>query len=158
MKIVTPVRVSSDTAAFQHGQCPSCREGKVRRSQRKNTLERFLSLAYIYPFRCQRCGQRFFKLQWGVRYKKVFYGSPYRDDEKQTLQPLMPAIDPILSRLSGYSSIIDSDTEAGNLVTQSSSNHKGTCHQIVGEKLVIHLQSVRFELSNYNDQTSGRPD
>jgi hypothetical protein len=118
MKIITPVRLSSDTVSFQHGQCPSCREGKVRRSQRKNTLERFLSLAYIYPFRCQRCGHRFFKLQWGVRYKKVFYGSPHRDDEEQALQPLIAAIDPILSPLPSYGSIIDSDKEAGNLFTQ----------------------------------------
>ena len=158
MKILTPVGLSSDIASFQHEQCPSCREGKGRRSQRKNTFERFLSLAYIYPFRCQRCGYRFFKLQWGVRYKKVFYGSRCSDDEKQTLEPLIPAIDQIPSRLSSYNSIIDSAKKAGNLSTQSFSSRKGTCHQMVGQKLLIHLQSLQCELSTYNDQTSDRPD
>jgi hypothetical protein len=42
----------------------------VRRSGRAGALERLLSAAYIYPFRCQRCGRRFFALTWGARYAR----------------------------------------------------------------------------------------
>lgn len=40
----------------------------MRRSHRVGLFEHWLSAAYIYPFRCQLCGQRFRRLQWGVRY------------------------------------------------------------------------------------------
>jgi len=33
-------------------------------------LEYLLSIAYIYPFRCQVCFHRFRTFQWGVRYVK----------------------------------------------------------------------------------------
>jgi hypothetical protein len=42
----------------------------VHRSSRRNSLERLLSVAYIYPFRCQLCRHRFRAMQWGVRYVK----------------------------------------------------------------------------------------
>jgi len=33
-------------------------------------LEVCLSLFFVYPFRCQLCGQRFLGLEWGYRYVK----------------------------------------------------------------------------------------
>jgi c-di-GMP-binding flagellar brake protein YcgR len=42
----------------------------VHRSSRRSFLERLLSVAYIYPFRCQLCRHRFRAMQWGVRYVK----------------------------------------------------------------------------------------
>lgn len=50
-------------------QCPKCRNSGVRRSPRKSAIEYVLSLAYVYPFRCDFCGQRFKKIQWGRRYR-----------------------------------------------------------------------------------------
>jgi hypothetical protein len=42
----------------------------VRRTPREGTLEQLLSLAYIYPFRCQLCTHRFRSMEWGKRYDK----------------------------------------------------------------------------------------
>jgi len=39
--------------------CPQCRRRFVRRSHRSVTAELFLSLVYVFPFRCQYCGHRF---------------------------------------------------------------------------------------------------
>jgi hypothetical protein len=50
-------------------QCPKCRNSGVRRSPRKSAIEYVLSLAYVYPFRCEFCGQRFKRIQWGRRYR-----------------------------------------------------------------------------------------
>jgi hypothetical protein len=54
-----------------HGKlkCPKCRNNGVRRSPRKSAMEYVLSLAYVYPFRCEFCGQRFKRIQWGRRYR-----------------------------------------------------------------------------------------
>jgi PilZ domain-containing protein len=49
-------------------QCPSCQSIYVRRTHRVGTLERLVSLFYVYPFRCQLCSARFAFFQWGVRY------------------------------------------------------------------------------------------
>jgi PilZ domain len=43
----------------------------VQRSQRSGVFERFLSLLYIYPFRCQGCGYRFLKMRWRRRYTRL---------------------------------------------------------------------------------------
>ncbi len=51
-------------------QCPQCSTDYVRRVHREGVLERFASLVYIYPFRCQLCSRRFRVLQWGIRYAK----------------------------------------------------------------------------------------
>jgi len=40
-------------------RCPNCRSKHLRRSHRRNLLERFLSFVSIYPFRCDSCGLRF---------------------------------------------------------------------------------------------------
>jgi hypothetical protein len=45
----------------------SLRGGNGRRSQRSAALERFLSVVYVYPFRCQRCAHRYRALHWGHR-------------------------------------------------------------------------------------------
>jgi hypothetical protein len=49
-------------------QCSRCRRDFAQRVHRRWGLEHVLSLFYIYPFRCQLCGQRFRAQQWGVRY------------------------------------------------------------------------------------------
>jgi hypothetical protein len=50
-------------------KCPKCRNSGVRRSPRKTAMEYVLSLAYVYPFRCEFCGRRFKRIQWGRRYR-----------------------------------------------------------------------------------------
>jgi PilZ domain len=52
-------------------KCPSCARNFVRRAPRAGLTERFLSLFYCYPFKCQLCGERFREFQWGVRYTRV---------------------------------------------------------------------------------------
>jgi len=56
---------------MRHPICPECGKEYVKRVSRCGLKERFLSVFYIYPFRCQLCGHRFGFLQWGVRYIKV---------------------------------------------------------------------------------------
>jgi hypothetical protein len=52
-------------------RCPKCGRSPARRTHREGVTERLLSLLYVYPFRCQVCGRRFLKLQWGVRYARI---------------------------------------------------------------------------------------
>ena len=52
-------------------RCPNCARDFVRRIARSGLAEMLLSYAYIYPFKCQLCGERFRSLQWGVRYVRV---------------------------------------------------------------------------------------
>ena len=51
--------------------CPRCSREYVKRVSRVGFWERFMSLFYVYPFRCQLCGHRFQCLQWGVKYKRI---------------------------------------------------------------------------------------
>jgi hypothetical protein len=51
-------------------QCPECERDFVRRAHRRGVIERLLSVAYVYPFRCQLCGHRFKALRWGTRYSR----------------------------------------------------------------------------------------
>lgn len=51
-------------------RCPKCGQPRVRRCHREGVVERALSAAYVYPFRCQLCARRFRALQWGMRYAK----------------------------------------------------------------------------------------
>lgn len=51
--------------------CPKCSREYVLRVARSGLREYFLSLFYVYPFRCQLCGHRFRLLQWGVNYAKI---------------------------------------------------------------------------------------
>ena len=37
---------------------------------RRKGIERILSWSYVYPFRCQVCGERFRSLRWGVHYAR----------------------------------------------------------------------------------------
>jgi c-di-GMP-binding flagellar brake protein YcgR len=48
--------------------CTRCRKPFVKATRRQGALDRLLSLAYVYPFRCQICRHRFHLLQWGLRY------------------------------------------------------------------------------------------
>jgi hypothetical protein len=52
-------------------KCPNCGREFVRRVSRTGPLEIFLSYFYVYPFKCQLCGDRFRLFQWGVRYVRV---------------------------------------------------------------------------------------
>jgi hypothetical protein len=40
----------------------------VRRAPLEGAIERLVSVAYLYPFRCQLCTHRFMALQWGIRH------------------------------------------------------------------------------------------
>jgi hypothetical protein len=51
--------------------CPKCGSGLVGRTHRAGILERVMSIAYIYPFRCQVCHRRFRRFRWGERYVRV---------------------------------------------------------------------------------------
>jgi PilZ domain len=51
--------------------CPKCSREFVKRVSRQGKAERFLSVFYIYPFRCQLCGYRFRFMQWGIRYRRL---------------------------------------------------------------------------------------
>ena len=51
--------------------CPRCGRSQARRTSRSGLGERFFSVFYVYPFRCQVCGRRFRAVQWGVRYARL---------------------------------------------------------------------------------------
>jgi len=51
--------------------CPKCKSELVGRTHRSGLVEHALSLAYIYPFKCQICQRRFRTLRWGERYVRV---------------------------------------------------------------------------------------
>jgi PilZ domain len=52
-------------------RCPNCARDFVRRVARSGLWEVLLSFFYVYPYKCQICGERFRSLQWGVRYVRV---------------------------------------------------------------------------------------
>jgi hypothetical protein len=51
--------------------CPRCLSEDIERAGRAGRLERLLSIAYIYPFRCQSCLHRFRSMAWGRRYVRT---------------------------------------------------------------------------------------
>lgn len=51
--------------------CPKCSKDFVKRVRREGIGELLTSLFYVYPFKCQLCGQRFRSVQWGVKYIRV---------------------------------------------------------------------------------------
>lgn len=57
--------------AVRSPTCPRCGRSQARRASRSGPREHFLSLFYLYPFRCQVCGRRFRAVQWGVRYARL---------------------------------------------------------------------------------------
>jgi PilZ domain len=52
-------------------RCPNCAREFVRRVARSGLWEVISSFFYIYPYKCQLCGERFRSLRWGVRYIRV---------------------------------------------------------------------------------------
>ena len=56
--------------SVQQPVCPKCSSDFVKRVSRVG-FEHLMSVFYIYPFRCEPCGQRFRILQWGVTYTKI---------------------------------------------------------------------------------------
>lgn len=61
----------SSTGSVASASCPACESTLARRAHRNGLTEKMLSVLYVYPFRCQRCGHRFRTLQWGTRYHRV---------------------------------------------------------------------------------------
>jgi hypothetical protein len=61
------------TTAVAIPRCPNCSREYVKRVHRQGIYERFSSVFYIYPFRCQLCSHRFLFRQTGVRYRKIFF-------------------------------------------------------------------------------------
>ena len=51
--------------------CPRCQSEVIERAGRAGLLERLLSVAYVYPFRCQSCLHRFRAVVWGQRYVRT---------------------------------------------------------------------------------------
>jgi len=51
--------------------CPNCRRRTTRRCRRTGVVERIASLVYVYPFRCEVCGRRFYTVRWRTRYARV---------------------------------------------------------------------------------------
>ena len=49
-------------------KCPKCSREFVRRVVRAGLRDRLAGWFFIYPFKCQICGLRFYSLRWGVRY------------------------------------------------------------------------------------------
>ena len=52
-------------------KCPNCGRDFVRRISRAGIVEVMLSYFYVYPFKCQLCGERFRRYQRGVRYVRI---------------------------------------------------------------------------------------
>lgn len=52
-------------------KCPNCGREFVRRISRAGIVEVMLSYFYVYPFKCQLCGERFRRYQRGVRYVRI---------------------------------------------------------------------------------------
>ena len=49
-------------------RCPKCGENRMHRSHRQGVREQLLRVLRIRPYRCEKCGHRFFALkQKGVR-------------------------------------------------------------------------------------------
>src|SRR4029078_10151660 len=49
-------------------KCPNCGRDFVRRVSRSGVLEVLLSYFYVYPFKCQLCGERFRHRELGESY------------------------------------------------------------------------------------------
>jgi len=54
------------TGSFVSVPCPECWGTLARRSHRNGLVETILRAMYVFPFRCQLCGHRFFALQWSA--------------------------------------------------------------------------------------------
>lgn len=51
--------------------CPKCGKDFIRRAVRSGPGEWLLSAIYVYPFRCQLCAHRFFRIEPGKRYNEA---------------------------------------------------------------------------------------
>jgi hypothetical protein len=81
----------------------------VLRVRRESVAERLLSVAYVYPFRCQLCGRRFRAMQWGRRYE--FRPADRRQYERlPTPTPIAVRIGPDLRRATLTEISIDGGT------------------------------------------------
>ena len=58
-----------DTRSMARLKCPNCSREFVKQVARAGLKERLLEWFYVYPFKCQVCGFRFF--QWGVRFIRI---------------------------------------------------------------------------------------
>ncbi len=71
-------------------KCPLCNEDYTRRVRREGLVEHLISKFYIYPFRCQLCGERFRARQRGVRYVRV-------DEDRREYERVAVAYDATLA-------------------------------------------------------------
>jgi predicted RNA-binding Zn-ribbon protein involved in translation (DUF1610 family) len=53
-----------------HLICPGCGSSQINRIGRRGVREYFLSVIYVYPFRCESCGHFFRACEWGIRYRR----------------------------------------------------------------------------------------
>ena len=83
-------------------QCPHCGTNHVRRSQRLGALERVLSVARVYPFRCQVCSRRFRTLEWGTP-----YGRELIDQREYERIPVRLAVSFYGDRMKGQGRLIE---------------------------------------------------
>ena len=59
-------------------QCTSCATDYVRKSRRRGTIDRLISMLRVVPFRCQLCTHRF----WVMRLGRDFGATP-NDDNRE---------------------------------------------------------------------------
>ena len=45
-------------------KCPSCKQRTLVRRSHRSFAERTLAIIFLYPFRCERCDCRFYRVQW----------------------------------------------------------------------------------------------
>lgn len=99
---------AADSAASMPA-CPTCGASHVLRVRREGVVEKLLSVAYVYPFRCQLCGRRFRAMQWGRRYE--FRPADRRQYERLTTRaPIDVRIGPELRRATLTEISIDGGT------------------------------------------------
>ena len=108
-------------------KCPNCARDFVRRVSRSESLEKLLSIFYVYPFKCQLCGYRFRFLQWGVRYVRVEEDRREYDRMEMSLPVSFRADD-----ISGQGTLIDVSMGGCSFTTEA--------HLRIGVILEIRLQ------------------
>jgi len=119
-----PSPLLSATGSFVTLPCPKCDGTLARRSHRDGLVEKMISLMYVYPFRCQLCGHRFFALQWGIRYHRVPVMPGGSDDREYHRLPIQIPI--MLSGRHGESHGRTSDLSLGGCTLVTS----GPCRDI----------------------------
>lgn len=114
-----PGSLLAATGSFFSMPCPKCEGLLARRSHRDGLIEKLISLMFVYPFRCQLCGFRFFALQWGVRYHRIPVMPGRAEDREYHRHPIEIPI--MLSGRHGESRGRTSDLSLGGCTVVTSS-------------------------------------